>query len=152
MHSYCQPKMRYHAINLPTVFDRLASEFFNLDQSFNWGGKNANLAGRVNLTENENAFAMDILVPGFDKNEVVVSISNGQLTISAEHKTEQTNEKADYIRREYKHASFKRSFNLSENIDANAITATHNNGVLTLNLPKVKPVVAEPTVKNIEIN
>ena len=71
------------------------------------------------------------------------------LTISFEKKEEKENESYKTLRREFSFESFKRSFNLGEEINAENIQAKYENGVLKLYLPK-KPVVKE-SAKQISI-
>jgi HSP20 family protein len=90
----------------------------------------------VNVKENEQAYVLELVAPGLEKEDFKINLENNMLTISAEKKeeTEKPNEKQ--IRKEFKIQSFKRSFTVDENIDAENISAKYVNGVLTLNLPK----------------
>jgi HSP20 family protein len=67
-------------------------------------------------------------------------VNDKTLTIVAEVKLEKSEKSEKYVRKEYEAKSFKRSFHLDENIDANNICAKYVNGVLTVNLPKRKTV------------
>ena len=69
------------------------------------------------------------------------------LTIEGVKNTESKDAKD--LRAEYRYESFKRSFTVDENIQAEAISAQYVNGVLRLNLPK-KPEV-KASAKQIEI-
>ena len=73
------------------------------------------------------------------------------LTVSFEHKEEnnQENENEGWLKREYRHQSFSRSFSLDDTIDANKISAKYQDGVLHLSLPKKEG--AQKISKNIEI-
>jgi HSP20 family protein len=71
------------------------------------------------------------------------------LTIEVQRKLEEENKTEKQIRREYKYQSFKRSFTVDENIDAENISAKYVNGVLTLNLPK--KAVVKNSAKQISI-
>jgi HSP20 family protein len=103
----------------------------------------------VNVKENEQEYVLEMVAPGLEKEDFKIHLEEKLLTISAEKKidTENTNEK--HIRREYQFQSFKRTFTVDENIDADNISAKYVNGVLTLNLPK-RAQVKEAT-KNITI-
>lgn len=102
----------------------------------------------VNIKETDKGYNLEVVAPGFEKSDFKVNIDQDVLTVSAEKK-EEVKEDADnnnrnekHIRREYSFRSFKRSFTLDEKIDAGAIEAKYNNGVLTLNLPKKEVVKA----------
>jgi HSP20 family protein len=99
----------------------------------------------VNVKETETGYELELVVPGFAKEDISISLENNLLTVSGEKKSESD---AKLVRSEYQFRSFKRSFSLDKHLDLEAITASHNNGVLLLNLPK-KPEVK--TTKNISI-
>jgi HSP20 family protein len=105
-------------------------------------------AMKTDIREADGAYILDCDLPGFAREDVSAEIKNGYLTIRAERKAD--NETADsYLRRERSYGSFSRTFDL-EGIDAEAITATFKDGVLTLNLPKIKVKVDEG--RKVEIN
>jgi HSP20 family protein len=92
---------------------------------------------------------LEVIAPGFQKEDFKVNLDNNTLTISAEKKEETENKNEKFIRKEFKQQSFKRSFTIDENIDAESISAKYVNGVLTLNLAKKQEV--KPSVKEISI-
>ncbi|HLX11995.1 MAG TPA: Hsp20/alpha crystallin family protein [Bacteroidota bacterium] len=94
----------------------------------------------VDVIETENAFQMDIDLPGMKKEDVKVSVENNILTISGERKSRKTEEKDSYYRNERTFGSFVRSFTLSKVVKSDAIEAKYENGVLHLTLPKVEDV------------
>ena len=103
----------------------------------------------VNVKETESEYVLEVVAPGFQKEDFKINLDNNTLTVSVEMKkeTEQTSEK--FVRKEYKLQSFSRSFTIDENIDAETISAKYVNGVLTLNLAKKQEV--KPPVKEISI-
>src|SRR5262245_10157065 len=86
----------------------------------------------VNIKETKDDYQLEVVAPGMDKNDFNVNIEKNILTISAEKKTEVKEEDKKQIRKEYHYRSFKRSFTLDENVDAEKIDAKYLNGVLTL--------------------
>lgn len=103
----------------------------------------------VNIKETENEYVLDVVAPGFEKEDFKINLDNNTLTVSAERKVETENKREKFIRKEYKQQSFKRSFTIDENVDAENISAKYVNGVLTLNLAKKQEV--KPSVKEISI-
>jgi HSP20 family protein len=104
----------------------------------------------VNITENSDAYHLEVAVPGWQKENFNVKLDGGLLTISAEKKDEKKDETAKVIRNEYSNKSFKRSFTLDEKIDATNISAKYENGILKLDLPKkeiVKTASKEITIQ-----
>lgn len=114
----------------PSIFD----EFLG-NESFNHLAKTYKPS--VNIKEDENGFSINMLIPGFKKEDVQINIENNVLSISAEVKEENTQENEKFSRKEFSFKSFKRSFSLPENIDIENIKANIENGVLGLHLPKV---------------
>jgi HSP20 family protein len=103
----------------------------------------------VNITESDEGYRLEVIVPGYEKNDFKINLDQNLLTVSGEKKVENKSENEKKIRREYEHATFKRTFTLNEKVDATRIGASYINGVLVLNLPK-KEVVKE-SAKEIEV-
>lgn len=103
----------------------------------------------VNVKETENEYVLEVVAPGFQKEDFKISLDNNTLTVSAEKKEETENKNERTIRKEYKQQSFSRSFTIDDTIDGESIVAKYLNGVLTLNLSKKQPV--KPPVKQITI-
>jgi len=96
----------------------------------------------VNVKETKDAYQLEVVAPGFEKNDFNVNLEKNILTISAEKKTESGNKDEKQILKEYNYHSFKRSFTVDEKGDAEKIEAKYVNGVLTLNLPRKEEVKA----------
>ena len=96
----------------------------------------------VNVKETKDAYQLEVVAPGFEKNDFNVNLEKNILTISAEKKTESGNKDEKQILKEYNYHSFKRSFTVDEKVDAEKIEAKYINGVLTLNLPRKEEVKA----------
>lgn len=105
---------------------------------------------RVNVSENEEGYLLEMLIPGIDKNAMKISIENGILTISHDSDFNKKEDERKMLRHEFNIASFKRSYHLDEKINAEAIEATYKNGILQLTLPKKEEVKA--AAKEIAIN
>ena len=99
-------------------------------------------AMKTDIRETENAYILEADLPGFTREDVHAEIKDGYLTIRAEHKSEDEDNSESYLRRERSYGSFSRTFDL-DGIDAEAITASFKNGVLTLELPKMQQKVEE---------
>lgn len=94
----------------------------------------------VNVKENEQGYILDVIAPGFDKEDFKVNVEHNILTIVGEKKAEDKIENERLLRSEYNLQSFKRSFTIDEKIDADNISAKYVNGVLSLNLPRLADV------------
>jgi len=133
-----------------SIFDDV---FFNtpfsnaLDYSFK---QNSNLPA-VNILENEKDFQIEFNAPGFAKENFKIELEKNLLNVSAEHSSENSSENKNYTRREFSFSSFKRSFNLPESINAEAIDAKYENGILRLVLPKKEEQLTKAT-KEIKVS
>ena len=90
----------------------------------------------VNISETDQAYDVELAVPGFQKEDFKIKVENDVLTISAEEKKEEKSEDKSYSRREYRYASFTRSFRLPDNAKDDEIKAQYNDGMLKLTIPK----------------
>ena len=121
--------------------------FEDFDELLNgfWSGQNqwTNMIGSMDLYEDKDAIHVDCDLPGFNKDEITLTIEDGVLNIAAEHK-EDANEKKDgsYFVRERRHQSFSRSVKLPHNIQQDKIHAEYKEGVLKIKMdvpPEKKP-------------
>lgn len=104
----------------------------------------------VNVAEDDKEYRIEVAVPGLSKKDVRIDLEDQVLTISSEKKDEKEDKKTSYMRREFSHRSFKRSFELPDAVDQDNIVAKHEAGVVTIHLPKKEEMV-EKAPKQIEI-
>lgn len=104
----------------------------------------------VNIHETDEAYHLEVVAPGMNKEDFKINLENGLLTLSFEKKEniEQKNYKTH--RREYHYESFTRSFTVDNKIKADGIAAKYDNGVLKLYLPKKEEVKITPKQITIE--
>ena len=88
---------------------------------------------RTDVIDKGSHYLLSTDLPGFDKEDINVSVENGYLKITA--KNEKKSEGNSYVYRERSSGTFVRAFTLN-NVDEDNITAEYKNGVLTVNLPK----------------
>lgn len=103
---------------------------------------------RTDVKEEEGHYLLKTDLPGFEKDDIQLEIKDDILIISAKHQEEVEKKEENYVRRERRTGSFKRSFDVSD-INTSAIEASYRNGVLELILPKSE--AKEPEALKIEI-
>lgn len=103
----------------------------------------------VNSREGENAYHIELDLPGIKKEDIEITTEDNILTISGERKLKDEAKKEDYYRVESVYGKFSRSFTLPEKIDMESIHAESNDGVLEVIIPKLKEEDTKP--KKIEI-
>lgn len=105
-------------------------------------------AMKTDIFESENAYRLDVEVPGFAKEDIKLNFKDGYLTIEASAKAHEE-EGFTAIRQERLMGEASRQFYLGE-VDESAITAKYENGILTVLVPKMKPEEAKPHSIEIE--
>jgi HSP20 family protein len=77
-----------------------------------------------------------VAAPGLKKEEFHVNVENNLIIIHAETDNSQKPEGSKTLRKEFCYKSFKRVFELPPDVDSDEISASHENGFLTLKMPK----------------
>lgn len=110
-------------------------------------------APAVNVKEDNKQYVMEVAVPGLKKEQVNMSIDkDGYLTLSIENKNEQKdeNKKEHYLRREFSYSKFEQTLILPDDVNKEKIAANVNDGVLTVDLPKMEKN-EEKATRHIEV-
>ena len=100
---------------------------------------------KVNVYEYDDKVGVVAEIPGLDKKDLSVEVEDGVLTISGDKHGLFDDEGAKVIRRELKHSSFKRSFELGELLDGDNIKASFKDGLLSIEIPKAEPELPKRT-------
>jgi len=113
-----------------SLFDKLFTEGLTAKPSL------AKFNPQADAVESEKDFQIQVALPGFKKEDIHLEFQENKLTISGERKfdTEKKDVKYHFIQTNYGH--FTRAFFLPDNIDATAIEANFENGILTVVVPK----------------
>lgn len=101
------------------------------------------------ISETEDAYELDIVMPGVNKEDIVLKAQDNTLSVSYEVEKTEENEDAEGSSKQYLRSSYQKSFHLSENMDSEKIEARHGNGILEIRIPKRKP--STPTIKEIPV-
>ena len=128
--------IRFNDRNGMSTFSSVMDDFFNRSFADLGGVVADNRLPAVNVKETDEAFGLEVALPGVAKDQVNVALEKDQLTISSEVESEKEESKGGYTRREFGHKSFRRVFNLPEIADQEKVGATFENGVLHINIPK----------------
>lgn len=98
-------------------------------------------APAINVKETQDSYIVELAAPGMRKEDFMVHINDeGDLTIKMENKREEREEdkKAHYLRREFAYSKFEQTLILPDDVDKEKIKAGVADGVLTVELPKIK--------------
>ena len=155
-----------------TPFERTGYDLFRSMRDWEnefFGEKSTAMSScKTDIRDTGDSYVLEADMPGFQKEEIKLSLEGDVLTIAAEHTAEKQNEEAPekdgesgetktaeqpeskgtYLQRERSFCKYLQRLDIS-NVDVDHIDAAYENGVLTLTLPKKQP--AKPEVKQIEI-
>jgi HSP20 family protein len=101
---------------------------------------------QINIKENDKMYIMEVAAPGLSKEAFSLKVEEGYIIISAENKSDVTEEKEDYKKREFNYSSFERRYLLPETVDMDSINAKYENGILSIDLPKMEVKVEKGKV------
>ncbi|MFO8046913.1 MAG: Hsp20/alpha crystallin family protein [Halomonas sp.] len=93
---------------------------------------------KVDVIDRDAEVVVRAEVPGFDREELDVSVTDGAVTIKGDHHEEAKEEEGEYFHSEISRGAFSRTVSLPDDIDADKAAASFKNGVLELTLPKHK--------------
>ena len=119
------------------------NSFFELPfwSSFGRGGQLfTGWSPALDLYQNNDNVVAVIELPGTRKEEIEISLHDGMLTISGERKRESSSNGDNAERTERYIGAFRRSIALPTRVDANKVSATYRDGILTVTLPKAEEV------------
>jgi HSP20 family protein len=91
---------------------------------------------RMDVHETDQAYTVRAEMPGYEKEDINVSIDGHTVTIRAKHDVQQQPQEGTLMRSERFHGEQYRSFTLPQEVDDQQASATCKNGVLELTLPK----------------
>lgn len=146
--------MRYNPFEeLERVFDRMGRQFSEVSRSWESGETFGQwpLGGEsmpVDLVDRDDSLVATVDLPGFDRDEVDIRVSDRTLRIAAEREERLEESAEQFVRRERQHRSLRRSIELPDEVESDAVTATMKNGILTITMPKT----AVETARSVEIS
>lgn len=130
------------------------SDFFDDFFDTDWTPRFTNATPAINVKEDKGHYTLEIAAPGLKKEYCRVNLDNdGNLCIKMENKFEhkETEKHERYLRREFAYTNFEQTFAVPDNVDKAAIKAAVNDGILSIELPKLTPQETAKLEQNIEI-
>ena len=137
--------VRHNQNWMPDIFN----DFFDNT----WMERPKATAPAINVLETPDAYQLELAAPGMTKTDFDIHLDEeGDLVIKMEKNgSENEQKKGHYVRREFSYTKFQQTMLLPDDTDREAISAKVEDGVLTVNLPKVKKVEVEKAKKQITI-
>ncbi|MCK5153264.1 MAG: Hsp20 family protein [Spirochaetales bacterium] len=133
--------MRY-LVNRPSNlfgdFDRVLNNMFDNNQTIGTAVNRRNPS--VDISESKEGYALEVELPGLSEKDVDLKIEDNKLLISSISKEaegkDSKKEENHYLLKERSDFTFARSFILPKNANAEAVSASFSNGVLTISIEK----------------
>ncbi len=133
--------------NIERIFEQMSRQFEDAAKTWDEDFFGFDIQGSqrisIDLADRDSAFVVTADVPGFDKDDIEVRLADNTLHIQADREESDETEEGTYLRRERRRRSMSRSVRLPEPVEDEGVSATYQNGVLTITLPKVEPTTDE---------
>ena len=133
-------------------FDRLFADLwrgFGLAPAAGAAGQPRAFAPEVSIRETDEEIQLTAELPGLEEKDFEVHLEGDVLTLKGEKRDEHADESEGYRWVETRSGSFERRFQIPFQVDADAVTAKFEKGVLILTVPK--PEEARPEVRTIPV-
>lgn len=140
------PMRRYEQNWLPEIFN----DFFAND----WMTRTNATAPAINVIEDDKDYKVEVAAPGMNKEDFKVNVTDDNylvLTMEKKNESKDEDKKRKYLCREFSYHKFEQSLALPEDVNKDEIKAAVNDGILTIDIPKMKVAEKQPAVKQIEI-
>lgn len=126
------------------LFNRMSRQFEEtsreIDSSEPFGLTLGSRTMAVDVVEDDESIVVTADIPGFDREDIEIRVTDHTLRIDAEHEeTVDESEDERYLRRERRHRSMSRSIQLPSEVDTGNVEARIKSGVLSITLPKTEP-------------
>ena len=121
---------------LQNEMNRLFNTVFDAPSGGNGGSTLRRWMPAMDLVETEDHFVLRADLPGLAEDDVKIEFEDGTLTVSGERKAEHQEREEGYYRVERAFGAFSRSLTLPKGINADAVTASFDRGVLEIHIPK----------------
>lgn len=141
---------------MPSIIgDSFLDDFFGYPERNYTAPKQTQMNGfmQADVAESEDAYTVEMNLPGVKKENVKIELKDGYLIVNASTKSETTEEdkKTKYIRKERYSGSGSRTFYVGKDLTQEDIKAKFEDGVLKLTVPKIEKKPEEPKSKYITI-
>lgn len=128
--------------------ENLPSRFLRRFPRFKWMREVEMVSPAVDMFEKADEIVVKAEVPGIDKKNIKISVSDNVLSIKGEMKKEEEVKEEDYYYSERSYGSFSRSLTLPAKVVESKISAEFKDGILEVHLPKI----AESKPKEIKVD
>lgn len=143
-------RMNLRSLSPVSTYKRSIDNFFN-DRYRALLDMNREFSPALNAREDEAAYLVELAVPGVRKDDLDIYVHDGVMTVLYDHKENAKEKDNGYIAREFNRLSFRRAFNLPEDVDEQGIDAKYEDGVLEIKLPRKEASEKEHPMQRIPV-
>ncbi|RDZ65798.1 heat-shock protein Hsp20 [Haloferax sp. Atlit-12N] len=120
------------------LFERMSRQFDEMGRQFDRSGMMAQVRHEmaIDVTDHDGEIVVTVDLPGYEKEDISLSVANRTLTVEATREMSDEQADGEYLRRERRHESARRTIRLPETVDEDGASASYHNGVLMVTLPK----------------
>jgi HSP20 family protein len=133
-------------LDMDNEFDRMVRSFFDWNYPMHHAATGS-VAPRVDVEELENEYRLSAELPGMKQEDLSVTLTDNVLTLSGEKKAEKEMDEKNCHCSERRYGKFSRSFNFSNAVLSDKVSADYRDGILYITVPKAE----EAKPKQIEI-
>jgi HSP20 family protein len=112
-----------------------------------WGDRRESWLPAIDVFDTKEAVVLKAELPGMDPDDIQIEVEDNVLTVKGERRFEEEVDEERYYRVERRYGSFQRSIALPQTVKATDISASYEDGILTITVPKVE----EQQPKRIEV-
>jgi HSP20 family protein len=123
-------------LSMRNQMDRFFTDWMGETGEMGEGRGGFSLRPLMDVSETDNAYMVQVSLPGIRPEDLDISVQNNTLTIRGEMKREEERQGERWHLQERHFGQFQRTITLPNNVDSNQVGAQYENGVLTLTLPK----------------
>ncbi len=144
----------WRSISPRNTMKRSLDDYFNsrIKNMFNYEGMDEDFnLPLMNEKSFEDKYQLEMALPGFDKDDIDVTINDNFIIIKAENSFQDDSHET-YNRKEFSYQSFKQNFRIPKNALKESISASYKNGILTLDIPLKKEKIEQQSIQKIAIH
>ena len=130
----------FHCENGFDTFESLSRHFSPEESHFS----SRRTLPRTNISEDDQAYRIEMALPGVDKKDIKIDHDNGVLKVRVDAHTKKDEAQLPYAVREFNYADASRTFRIGDKVDAGRISASYKQGLLVLLLPKKDEFIPKP--------
>jgi len=129
--------IKFNSAKNPYGLDTFFNDFFE-GETFPQKRMKGGSLPAANIRETDTSFHIELAARGMKKDDFKIELSEDLLSIRTEKKSQSEETEGKYTKREFNYTSFVRSFRLPEEVDVEKIVAEYEDGVLSLEIPKME--------------